>query len=177
VHAQQLAEVVDDAQLVAVAAVRQSVKNLLLTRALRDAEDFDAEWFADAVRHEFEVLAAEKEADAERLEQIIARTRKRRGVARHAADYRAGDRAQLQLRRDVSLALAERLRECGGDEAVTREIVATARVQALDEISAARAATHRAETSPLGELDRMMALSMLAEDLDRLHLRRMRERT
>jgi hypothetical protein len=176
-HAPQLADVVDDAQLVAVAAVRQSVKNLLLTRALRDAADFDAGWFATAVRHEFEVLAAEKEADARRLDEIIRRTRRRRGTARHAADYRAGDRASLQRRLDVSLVLAQRLRELGHDEQTARAIVAEARERALDEISAARAATRSAETAPLGELDRVMALSMLAEDLDRLHLRRMRERT
>ena len=81
---------VADATLVSLAAVRQAVKNVILVRALRDAADFDEEWYTDAVRRELEELAREASLEAARLRELREATRRRSGPARAADDYRAG---------------------------------------------------------------------------------------
>lgn len=171
-HARAVPDMAADAALVARAAVRQTVKNHLIVRALRDREDFDATWFASAVRHEFEQLALQNSAEAARLDSVIARTRRKRGSATHPLDYRAEDRQRLELRRLVLLELARELRSLARDEDVALQIVTEARQQALKEISAAAAPVRVAH--PLTEMERMLALAALAEDLDNLGVQRRR---
>lgn len=74
-------DVVTDAVLLATAAVRIAVKNLLIVRALREHADYEEHWWRDAVAREFEVLAGESEADATRLEGVRAETKKKVGRA------------------------------------------------------------------------------------------------
>jgi hypothetical protein len=106
---------VADATLVSLAAVRQAVKNVMLVRALRDDVDFDEEWYADAARRELEELAGEAAAEAARLREVREATRRRRGVARAADDYRAADSRHLKRRARVLEELDEGLRRLAQD--------------------------------------------------------------
>src|SRR6218665_1110867 len=100
------ADQVADATLVSLAATRQAAKNLMLVRALRDATDFDREWYADAVRRELESLAVEAETDAARLGRTLQSAGFRTGRGTTADDYRAADAKALLRRRRILRDLA-----------------------------------------------------------------------
>lgn len=157
---------VADATLVSLAAVRQAVKNVMLVRALRDDVDFDEEWYADAARRELEELAGEAAAEAARLREVREATRRRRGVARAADDYRAADSRHLKRRARVLEELDEELRRLAQDETTVSTLIAEARLRALDEITATTASVpglgrERAATG----IARSRALQSLREEL------------
>lgn len=157
---------VADATLVSLAAVRQAVKNVMLVRALRDDVDFDEEWYADAARRELEELAGEAAAEAARLREVREATRRRRGVARAADDYRAADSRHLKRRARVLEELVEELRRLMQDDTTVSTLIAEARLRALDEITATTASVpglgrERAATG----IARSRALQSLREEL------------
>jgi hypothetical protein len=157
---------VADATLVSLAAVRQAVKNVMLVRALRDDVDFDEEWYADAARRELEQLAGEAAAEAARLREVREATRRRRGVARAADDYRAADSRHLKRRARVLEELVEELGRLTQDDTTVSTLVAEARLRALDEITATTASVpglgrERAATG----IARSRALQSLREEL------------
>ncbi|TXK19040.1 hypothetical protein [Homoserinibacter sp. GY 40078] len=152
--------------LVAVAAVRQDVKNLIIVRALRDGADFDADWYAEATRLEFESLALQLEADADRLERTAAATNRKRGKAQHVADYRAKDARPLALRRKVLRAQAEQLRQIARSDDQVMAIIVEARTNALDEIAAAAADVRRATRGKrMSPSERRIAMADVGDDL------------
>jgi hypothetical protein len=106
-------------------------------RVLAEREPFDETWFAAALREDIEALAAEREADAERLESMRAAARRRLGRPRHFHDYRRADVRPLALREQVDLELARRLRAMLDDEEFTRTTLETARESALEDLVAA----------------------------------------
>ncbi|MGB3909110.1 MAG: hypothetical protein WBL06_01390 [Pseudolysinimonas sp.] len=162
-HRSRTADIVEDAALLATAAVRIAVKNLLIVRALRDRADFDERWWRSAVEREFELLAAENEADATRLEGVRAAAKGKIGRALHPADFRARDRPVLKRRIRILRRIATRLREIAVDEDAVLALVGQARQTALDEITTARHdPSPRATTDP-GE--RAAGLAFLADDL------------
>lgn len=157
---------VADATLVSLAAVRQAVKNVMLVRALRDDVDFDEEWYADAARRELEELAGEAAAEAARLREVREATRRRRGVARAADDYRAADSRHLKRRARVLEELVEELGRLTQDDTTVSTLIAEARLRALDEITATTASVpglgrERAATG----IARSRALQSLREEL------------
>lgn len=156
-------DIVTDAVLLATAAVRIAVKNLLIVRALRDHADYEESWWLNAVAREFELIAAENESDAARLEQVRATAKKRQGRALHPADFRSRDAPVLKRRIRVLRKIAARLREITTDEDAVLALVAEARQNALDEITTARHdPSPRAASDPA---ERVAGLAMLAEDL------------
>lgn len=156
-------DVVADAELLATAAVRSAVKNLLIVRALRDNADYEESWWLSAVAKEFELIAAENEADATRLEQVRAHAKKRHGRALHPADFRSRDAPVLKRRIRILRKIATRLREITTDEDAVLALVAEARRNALDEITNARHdPSPRAASDPV---ERAAGLALLAEDL------------
>jgi hypothetical protein len=174
-HRSRTADIVEDAVLLATAAVRIAVKNLLIVRALRDRADFDEPWWRSAVEHEFDLLAAENEADATRLEGVRVAAKGKHGRAQHPADFRARDRPVLKRRIRILRRIATRLREIATDEDAVLALVAEARQNALDEITTARHdPSPRATTDP-GE--RAAGLAFLADDLAALAAERATEIT
>ncbi len=125
---------VDEGQLIAATALRLGAKNRLIVRAIRDGEPFDEHWFRDSLRADMELLAQEREADAERLEAARASARRRLGRPRHFHDYRHADVRPLALREQVDRDLAARLRSLLDDEDFLEEVLSAARESALDEI-------------------------------------------
>ena len=157
------ADVVDDAVLLATGAVRSAVKNLLIVRALRDNADYEQSWWLDAVAREFEVIAAENDADIARLEALRLAARKKGGRAQHPADFRSRDAPVLKKRIRVLRKIAARLREIATDEDAVLALVAEARAAALDEITSARHdPSPRAASDPK---ERAAGLAGLADDL------------
>lgn len=162
-HRSRTADIVEDAVLLATAAVRIAVKNLLIVRALRDRADFDESWWRSTVEHEFDLLATENETDATRLEGVRAAAKGKHGRARHPADFRARDRPVLKRRIRILRRIATRLREIGADEDAVLALVAEARQNALHEITTARHdPSPRATTDPD---ERAAGLAFLADDL------------
>jgi hypothetical protein len=159
-------DVVTDAVLLATAAVRIAVKNLLIVRALREHADFDEQWWRDAVAREFELLADENEADATRLERVRADTKRKLGRALTPDDYRARDAPVLKRRIRILRKIATRLREIAIDEDAVLKLVGEARQSALDEIT-----TARHDPSPRATVDpeeRAAGLAGLIDDLEAL---------
>lgn len=159
----QRADMVADGVLVALAAARNAVKNVLIVRALRDGVDFDEDAYLDEVTAALEGLAQEHEEAAARVAETIARTRRLGGRARHPGDYRSEDHRMLTRRRKVTLAVAERLRALAHDPATRRDILTRARDSALLEIQSAAAAY----TAPprLKPADKQRALRGVRDDL------------
>lgn len=156
-------DVVTDAVLLATAAVRIAVKNLLIVRALREHADYDEQWWRDAVAREFELLAGENEADATRLEGVRADTKKKRGRALTPDDYRARDAPVLKRRIRILRRIATRLREIATDEDAVLTLVGEARQSALHEIT-----TARHDPSPRATVDpeeRAAGLAGVVDDL------------
>jgi hypothetical protein len=113
--------------------------------------------------HEFELLAAEYEADATRLEGVRQKSRKKRGRALTPDDFRARDAPVLKRRIRVLRKIAVRLRELAADEDAVLALVAGARQNALDEITAAR---HDPSPQATGDpAERAAGLALLADDL------------
>lgn len=165
-HRVPFAELLAEALLVARAGVRQNVKNVLIVRALRDGADFDADWYADAVRAELESIAVENETDAARLKREIQYARGRHYEAATARDYVDRDVPALRKRRKVMLALAGELRTLASDDDFVAAIIAEARDNALDEISAtASYVPGRGTVEPVRGISRSRALQRLHEEL------------
>lgn len=129
-------EMVDDGVLIAGAAVRLAVKNLVILKSLRDRVDYSVERTVAAVREELENLAEEKDADAVRLVEESELASSRQGKPRHYADYRPADMSSLARRSEVSRRLAARLRELSADEGFVSDLVEGAHAEAWAEIAA-----------------------------------------
>lgn len=160
------AELLADALLVARAGLRQSVKNVVIVRALRDGADFDPDWYADAVRAELEAMAVETETDAARLQREHDYAKGRYYEAVTARDYVHRDVPALRKRRKVMLALAAELRARADDDEFVTALIDEARANALDEIAAT--ASHvpgRGTVEPLRGVAKSRALQRLREEL------------
>ncbi|WBU38130.1 hypothetical protein [Homoserinibacter sp. YIM 151385] len=126
--------VADEGVLVAASAVRMTLRNRLIIRALRDGEPYDESVAREIALAVLAALAVEKEEDAARLDREIETARVRPGRSQHQTDYRAGDVSQLGRRAAVSRTLARRLREVADNEASVAEIVEAARESAWGDI-------------------------------------------
>lgn len=159
-------ELVADAMLVSLAAVRQAVKNLVLVRALRDDVDFDEDWYAAAVRRELTELADQSEVDAVRLRALCASASRRHGRALAADDYHAVDTRRLKRRARVHEDLAVELRRLADDDEAVSRLLAEARLRALDEITATTASVPGlGRIRPATGIARSRALQSLREEL------------
>ena len=127
-------DVAEEGVLIAASAVRMTVKNRQIVRALRDRADYSEKAAMAAAREVFRALAREKREDVERLDDIIEHSRDRPGRAQHQTDYRKADAELLERREQVSDILADRLDELAEDDDFVRQTVDAARNSAWDEI-------------------------------------------
>ena len=123
--------------MIASAAVRMAVKNLVVLGSLRDHVDYDQERYVAAVREELLDLAIEKSDDAERLSATITMAKSKSGRATNQADYRSIDAQLLGRRKEVAHALSERLRELSDDPEFTEDLARRAHGAAWDEVATA----------------------------------------
>jgi hypothetical protein len=131
-----VAEIAEEGLLIAASAVRMTVKNRQIVRALRDRADYSEKNAVAAAREVFRALAREKREDVERLDDILENTRDRPGRAMHQTDYRKADAELLERREQVSDILADRLDDLAEDDDYLLSVVDAARYAAWDEIGA-----------------------------------------
>ena len=157
---------VEEGVMIASAALRLSMKNRLIVRALRDGDAYDDEWMTEAVRSEIDDLVDEKTADADRLEGTRTRVKSLRGRPDDPADYRRMDVHSLAMRERITRDLTERLRSLSQDSAFTDEIISGARDAALGEVLGTRLkASFDPDGDPRYAKERRMRMNALKEDL------------
>ncbi|MCU1420567.1 MAG: hypothetical protein JWN36_218 [Microbacteriaceae bacterium] len=132
-----LADLVAEGMLIVGSAIRLSVSNQAIVRALRDHADFDREWYSAAVVQQLALLADEKHADAERVAEELASATGRAGKARHQSDYRQRDVLHLRQRKAVLDSLVHEIRAREGDDDYVDALAAASRLAASDEIRGA----------------------------------------
>ena len=119
-------QVVHEGLLIAASAVRMSLKNRIIVRALRDAADFDSEELAEFAAAEFTLLAARNDDSAAR----VWRDRE--------WDDEPQDAVQAKRYRSIFTNLAEELRVAGANRDELLALVTGARDDALAEVLATR---------------------------------------
>jgi len=113
-------DAIDEVVRLSVVAIRLSVTNRGVIAMLREKENPDDAWYVDAVRDELHELREEKRTDAEWLTSEIKVAHGRAGRARDSQDFRAVDVKLLKRRRNVVLAVADRLLELADDSEFLR---------------------------------------------------------
>ena len=167
----RLISLVDEGALLAAAGVRISVTNKAILRILRKGADHSDEWYLGAVRKELHAHAEENRGDAERLEKTLARARKRRGRPEHRTDFRRVDVVNLERRREVLLALANRLDEEAADETYVADLATVVYERVWAEIRQSielRALQTGPSSVQLTDDERAEALDGLRGDIERL---------
>jgi hypothetical protein len=130
-----LDELVEEGVLIAGAAVRLAVKNLVILGSLRDQVDYDERIYVAAVRDELLGLANEKSDDADRLGSVAEGASTRAGRATNHSDYRSVDVAILSRRQMVALRLSRRLRSLSEDDEYLRGLAQSAHASAWEEVA------------------------------------------
>lgn len=162
---------VEEGMLIAGAALRLAVKNLVIVAALRrTGEAANTPVLRLAVRDRLLELAQERQVEATRLERARESARGRRGPARSQDDYREEDAPTLVLRAEVNRLMAEQLRRHADDESYLDAQLAVARRAALDDIL-------RSSLPPVRPVDddehgRRERMAALRRDLEQLHRER-----
>lgn len=112
-----VADIVEQGLLVADVAVRMTVKNKLIVRALKHKADYSAEQTQEQVRQALTELIAEREKDAANI-AIMRSQIKRVGFASGGeAEYHREDSETLRHRQEVYEGVAAQLKERAADPA------------------------------------------------------------
>ena len=109
-------EAVAEVIMVSTVATRLGVTNRAVISMLRDKANPDLDWYRDAVRAELAGLAEEKSRDADWLKDEIKIAAGRPGRARDSQDFRSVDVKPLKRRRNVLLAVVDRLAQLANDD-------------------------------------------------------------
>jgi hypothetical protein len=170
-----LSHQIEEGYLVALSALRLSVKNGIILRILRDGAAWDEAESAALARQSIESLAAELRTTAARLadDSVLAAPTARE--SRSARSKR--DAARVRRKRDEAARLAARSRTLRGvverldaardDEEVVRDLALRARDDTIGELMQARLIP-RAEAVVLTEEEQREAIAGVKADLQRL---------
>jgi flagellar motility protein MotE (MotC chaperone) len=123
----------EEGLLITLSAVRMSVKNSIIVRALRDNVNFADADYSEFARQELNKLIKRSLNDAERVENQRKRLTKFRGTYSYDEDTRQ-DVKLLAKRRKVYEQLAVSLKEAAASHERVAEIVAGAQSDAAAEI-------------------------------------------
>lgn len=166
---------IEEGYLVAVSALRLSVKNGVILRILRDGAAWDEAESAALARQAIETLANELRTTAVRLaddsaraaptprESRVARSRRDLARVRHKRD----EAARLAARSRTLFGVVEKLEAAHDDEAVVRDLALRARDDMIGELMQARLIP-RAEPVLLTEDEQREAIVGVKADLQRL---------
>lgn len=135
-RAPTIADMVDEGMLMAEAAARMSLRNLLIVEALR-GDGYDEQTANDAARDALIELAQQAQATAHRTADTRERAERREGRATHQHDYRRSDSSNLIRRARVYDEIAHRLRVTADDGVALAALVTRAREEAWDDVSGA----------------------------------------
>ncbi|UTT63224.1 hypothetical protein [Microcella humidisoli] len=170
-----LAHQIEEGYLVALSALRLSVKNGVILRILRDGAAWDEAESAALARHAIDALAAELRETAARLSDDSAQAAPTARESRGARSKR--DLARVRRKRDEAARLAARSRTLRGvvelleaardDETVVRDLALRARDDTIGELMQARLIP-RGEPVLLTEEEQREAIAGVKDDLQRL---------
>jgi len=173
-------DVVAEGLYIAAAATRLALKNRILVETISDGENFDFAHFLPEARGTLLALAAEADAEAERIRQQQRSAWRRFDDSDGTHEYRSRDVGNLRRRRKQLRRTAAELRARAEDEDALRQLVEAARDAAWEEVSRNIDRTLRIEAArPDLEEDytamrdaRMQALMLV--DLQRLEVQQRR---
>lgn len=170
-----LAHQIEEGYLVALSALRLSVKNGVILRILRDGAAWDETESAELARQAIDALAEELRETAVRLSDDSVRAAPSPRESRGARSKR--DLARVRRKRDEADRLAARSRTLRGvverlevardDAAVVRDLALRARDDTIGELMQARLIP-RAEPVLLTEEEQREAIAGVKADLQRL---------
>lgn len=170
-----LSHQIDEGFIVALSAVRLSVKNGVIMRTVRDGAPWNEAEAIDLARHAIEALIVELDETATRLSHdsdAAAPTARATRIARSRRDQarirRSRDEvARLSARSRTLRGVVDRLRDAHDDEAVVRDIALRARDETLSELMQARLIP-RAEPVVMTDDEHREAIAGIKADLQRL---------
>jgi hypothetical protein len=154
---------VEDGRLIAMAALRLSLKNEVVLRVMRSGSRYDEDTLIDIARALVVALIDERRAEAALLTAVREEASRRPGMAHSRHDYHHADVPALDLRIRLNTLLSERLAQHRRDDDFLTERVREARDAALDEIVQARVATPASVHTD--DRERARALELLSRDL------------
>ena len=128
-----LKRMVDEGLLIAVSAVRMAVKNDIIIGALRDHIDYDPARYAQAARHELDLLARQNDEYGKRVRRL-GKDLARSGRVHLLTEDERADISQFALRGRVHKKLADALDAVAADDDQVSHIVEGAQRAASDEI-------------------------------------------
>lgn len=131
-----IAESVEEGLLLTEYASRMAVKNRFITKILADKQPWFIEHSQQDARATLQLLARESDDEAEHLATLIQKFRDNPRSEKDSQGYSYNDIHNMEHRKAVALAIAQRLREQSDDEQYLHDIVDTARRDAWQEISA-----------------------------------------
>lgn len=128
-------EAAEEGLMLAQYASRMAVKNRVLMDGLAADVPFDVARYSAAAAAELDKLARESEAAAVRLHAIAEDVTSVGGRSDHVHDYRSADVDNLDHREQLSLLVANYLRERARDEEYLARLVDDARQDAWRELA------------------------------------------
>jgi hypothetical protein len=166
---------IDEGFIVALSAVRLSVKNGVIMRTVRDGEPWNEAEAIDLARRAIEALITELDETATRLSHDSDAAAPTERASRTARSRR--DQARIRRSRDEVVRLSarsrtlrgvvERLRAAHDDETIVRDLALRARDETLSELMQARLIP-RAERVPVSDEEHREAIAGVKADLQRL---------
>ncbi len=166
---------IDEGFIVALSAVRLSVKNGVIMRTVRDGEPWNEAEAIDLARRAIEAVITELDETATRLSHDSDAAAPTERASRTARSRR--DQARIRRSRDEVVRLSarsrtlrgvvERLRAAHDDETIVRDLALRARDETLSELMQARLIP-RAERVPVSDEEHREAIAGVKADLQRL---------
>lgn len=129
-----VAEIVEQGMMVADVAVRMTVKNKIIMRALKQQASYSTADTKEKVREALTDLIAERERDAENIEKMLTKINRFGYAAGGDTEYRSDDNSTLKHRQEVYQGVARQLRERLADSDYVAEIAQKATQLAWREV-------------------------------------------
>ncbi|WP_158863114.1 hypothetical protein [Leifsonia sp. AG29] len=128
---------VEEGMLLAEYATRMAVKNHIVIDSIQYGNAYDPFLHTMEAAAMLRELASEQGIAAGRIEEELTEAEGLSGDPEHPHDYRRVDAANLRLRRDAAIALAEALRRKADSEEELLALVERSRQDAWDEVGTA----------------------------------------
>lgn len=146
------AEAIAEGVAIATAAVRLTVKNLILVGTIAKGGTFQIDHYMEEARVTLRAMADESEQAAEHLTALRKRARGRHSDPHGTHDYRDRDVRNLRRRAKQSIGVATHLRDMTEDDEALRALVEEARAAAWADVR--------------GNLDRRLRVEGMRADQD-----------
>lgn len=131
-----VADIIEQGLLVADVAIRMTVKNRLIVRALKHQEHYSQEAAQEQVRRAISELVAEREADAENIEIMRTQIHRLGFASGGEAEYGRDDTGTLKHRQEVYEGVAAELKLRAADPEYIKNVALKATELAWAEVGA-----------------------------------------